>query len=95
MKPIQPNQPNAFMRIKEYFRNEILIGSFLVFIIEELVFITYNFHHSPLNHGIFVTSLIISIIYLVIILVCLIYVLLTPLSWDDFLDTDQIEGFYF
>ena len=75
---------NPFVKIKNFFHNEILVTSFLVFIVEEMVFIIYNFHHNDLNHGIFVTSLIFAIIYLAIIIICLIYVLFTPLMWDEY-----------
>lgn len=65
-----------------------------MFIVESTVFIFYNFFHLHFNHGLFITSMIFAILYLVINFVFVLYVLLTPLSFDEFSEEDLIEGFY-
>ena len=57
--------------------------------VESSVYIFYNFFHNHWKHGVFVTSLVIAIIYLVIQFIGVIYVLLTPLTFDKFEEEQQ------
>ncbi len=71
---------SIFTKIIGHFEFKILVTAFLIFIIECLVFILYDFYCGRYGHWFFVLSLVLAIVYLLILLGCLFLDIIGPLK---------------
>ncbi len=79
--------------INDHFDMKLLFTVFLMFIIETVVFAIYNFYNRTFDfdHGLFIFSLIVAIVWLIIILIMWIWDLIVPLKSNEVLLSDPTK----